>query len=256
MSQHYQNPPIREVVCEFRYEEDGHWDGAAPGLVFAAMSSEFPRRLAVERPVPPAVPAGRPPNILLPGLQQLELRVGPPELLRFWRETDESGYFSVGPYRLAVHHFAPSPYPSWKRFSETIGKGFQAYTDVLKPTKVQRVGLRYINVIDLGQLSAPLEEYFEFYPFLGHNIPQELSGFHCRVQIHFEGDRDALILQISQAPRPEGESVEVILDLDYFLAQPNEFELDQTAEWLETGHSNIESVFEGCLKDPARMLFQ
>lgn len=254
MSRHYPNPPIRDVVCEFRFEEDGHWDGAAPGLIYAAMSDDFPRRWAVENPVPPSVPARGSPSTVPPALQQLELRFGPPEGLRFWRSTDESGFFSVGPYRLSIHHFAP--YPSWKSFSETIDKGFRSYRDVLNPTKVQRIGLRYINAIDLGQSRVSLEDCFDFYPFVGNHIPQDLSGFHCRVQILFEDKRDALTLQMWQAPRPEGESVEVILDLDYFLAQPNKLELDQTTEWLETGHSNVERVFEGCLKDPTRMLFQ
>ena len=254
MSRQYATPPLREVVCEIRFEEDGHWDGAVPGLIYAAMRDEFPRRLPVENPIPPTAQTPASPSPLPQGLPRLELRVGPSEGLRFWRSTDESGYFLVAPYRLAVCHFPP--YPSWQRLSETVGKGFLSYRDVLKPTKVQRIGLRYINVVDLRQSEASLEEFFEFYPFLGDNIPQELSGFHCQAQIPFEDRRDVLILQLWRVPRLEGESMAVSLDLDYFLAQPDRFELAQTMEWLEAGHKNIQSVFEGCLKDSARMLFQ
>ena len=254
MSQQYPNPPIRVVVCEVRYQEDGHWDGAAPGLIYSALSNEFPRRLPDERLTESVAPAIESHNLLLPGLQQLELRIGLQGPLRFWREGDESGFISVAPYRLSVHHFRP--YPSWERFSEIIGKGAQAYQDVLKPTKVQRVGLRYINDINLGQISVSLEEFFDFYPFVGHNIQQNLSRFHCLVQINFEDDRDSLTLQIATAPQPAGENAQIILDLDYFLAQPDSIELNETTEWIEKAHANLESVFEGCLKDSARALFR
>ena len=254
MSQQYPNPPIREVVCEFRYQEDGKWDGASPGLVYSAMRDEFPRRLVEERPATPAAPTVEGPRLLPPGLQQVGLRVIAELPLRFWRENDESGYFTVAPYRLAVSHF--SPYPSWERFSQIIDKGAQAYRDILNPTNIHRIGLRYINLINLGQTSAPLEDFFEFYPFVGSGIPQALSGFHCLVQIGFEDGRDTLVLQIANNALSESQDAEVILDLDYFLAQPDNFEFAETAEWLENAHNNLESVFEGCLKDSARMLFQ
>ena len=254
MGQQYPNPPIREVICEFRYQEDGKWDGASPGLVYSAMKDEFPRRLVEAKPAVPAVPPAEPPNLLPPGIQQLGLRVISEPSLRFWRETDESGFFTVAPYRLAVSH--SKPYPSWEGFSQIIHQGVRAYQDVLDPLKVIRIGLRYINLINLGQTSARLEDFFEFYPFVGSGIPQGLSGFHCLVQIGFEDGRDTLVLQIANNAGSEGLDAEVILDLDYFLAQPDDFEFAETAEWLENAHSNLESVFEGCLKDSARMLFQ
>ena len=187
MRRRYQNPPIREAVCEFRYQEDGRWDWAAPGLIYSAMSDEFPRRWTDEIPSASATRAVESPNLLPPGLQQLELRFGAQGPLKFWREGDESGYITVAPYRLGVHQF--KPYPTWERFSEIIGKGVQAYQEVLKPTEVQRIGLRYINNIPLDQTVVALEEYFDFYPFIGDSIPQRLSRFHCLVQIDFEDAR-------------------------------------------------------------------
>ena len=254
MSRQYPNPPIREVVCEFRYEEDGHWDGAAPGLVYSALSDEFPRRLADEMQSSTASPAVDPPNLLPPGLQQMGLRFLAQGPLRFWRDGDESGYIAVAPYRLSVHHFRP--YPSWERFGEIVDKGASAYLNVLKPTKIQRIGLRYINDINLGQTSVSLEEFFDFYPFVGQNIPQSLSRFHCLVQISFEDGRDLMTLQMATALQIEGNDAQVTLDLDYFLAQPKEFDLAESLNWLESAHSNLEVAFEGCLRDSVRALFR
>ena len=182
-------------------------------------------------------------------LERLGFRLGPPEHLRFWRGSDESGYIALAPNRLSVHHFRP--YPSWACFSGIINEVAKAYQDLLKPTKIQRIGLRYINDIDLGQTSYELEESFNFYPFVGQDLPQTLTGFQCLVQCDFEDDRDSLTLKIAAPPQTS----QVVLDLDYFLAQPDRLQLDETADWLEQAHSNLLGVFEGCLKDPTRKSF-
>ena len=254
MTQQYPNPPLREVVCEFRFEEDGSWDGASPGLVYATLSNEFPRRLAVEGPAASPVSFVPPSNLLPAGVEHLELQVGPLENLRFWRESDELGHFSVAPYQLAIRH--SRPYPSWEEFSKIVEKGVHAYREVLNPKKVKRIGLRYVNIVDLGQRSALLEEFFEFYPFVGQSIPQTLSRFDCRVQIDFEDARDSLTLRIGNNPRSQGNNAEIILDLDYFLVESDKFYLRETSSWLNTAHSNVKNVFEGCLKEPARALFR
>ena len=254
MTQQYPNPPVREVVCEFRYEEDGTWDGASPGLVYAALSDEFPRRLVEDRPAPSPEPSAQASRLLPPGVQQVGLRVIPELPLRFWRRDDESGVFSVTPYRLAVSHFRP--YPSWEGFKEIVLKGSEAYQGVLNPTRVNRIGLRYINDVSVGQLPVRLGEFFNFYPFVGPTIGGDLSRFHSLVQIEFEDGRDSLVLQMVSTPPSEEQEAEVVLDLDYFLAPSNHLELDEITEWLESAHANLQSVFEGCLTDAARGLFR
>lgn len=256
MTQQYPNPPVREVVCEFRYEEDGNWDGASPGMVYAALRDEFPRRLTEDRPAspPPPSPSAQASRLLPPGVQQVGLRVIPEPSLRFWRQDDESGVFSVTPYRLAVSHFRP--YPSWEGFREIILKGAEAYQRILNPTRVNRIGLRYINEVSVGQLPVRLEEFFNFYPFVGPTVGRDLSRFHCLVQMPFEDNRDSLILQMVSTDPSEEQGAEFVLDLDYFLAPPNHLELDETTRWLERAHTNLQSVFEGCLTESARGLFQ
>ena len=254
MTQQYSNPPIREVICEFRFQEDGKWDGASAGLVYSVLQREFPRRIVDTGQATPSVASAEVPNLLSPGIQQLGLRVVPEQTLRFWREKDELGYFSVAPYRLAVSHF--KPYPSWRNFSQLIHQGVEAYQEALGPPIVNRIGLRYVNVIDMRQSMVPLEDFFDFYPFIGDGIPQNITRFHCLIQTQFEEGRDSLVLQIANAVESERHSVEVILDLDYSLARSDNFDLAQASDWLEQAHANLENVFEGCLKDPSRLLFQ
>ena len=256
MSPQYPNPPIREAVCEFRYKEDGHWDGASPGLIYSALSDEFPRRLAGETPNASSISPVESPNLLPAELQQMGfgLRVGPTGSLRFWREGDDSGYISVAPYRVSVHLF--KPYPSWASFRDNIKRCVQTYRDVHNSAEIQRIGLRYINDIYINRESVSLEEFFNFYPFVGSNIHQELSGFQCSVQFRFAEGQDFLNLHMGSASDTDGQNPKVILDLDYFLARPELIKTENNLDWLEQAHTNLEGAFEGCLKDSTRALFQ
>ena len=256
MSLQYPNPPIREAVCEFRYKEDGHWDGASAGLIYSVLSAEFPRRLAGETPNTASTSPSGSPNLLPAELQQmgLGLRLVPQGALKFWREGDDSGYVSVAPYRISVHLF--KPYPSWKSFHDTIRRCVQTYGEVHNSAEIQRIGLRYINDIYFSDKSISLEEFFDFYPFVGFNLHKELTGFQCLVQLNFESGRDLLNLQIGSAADADGQNPRVVLDLDYFLGSPDRIKTENGLDWLEQAHTNLEGVFEGCLKDPTRALFQ
>ena len=48
----------------------------------------------------------------------------------------------------------------------------------------------------------------------------------------------------------------MILDLDYFLAQPEQVSLDDVFQWIEVAHGHIEEVFEACITDWLRETFE
>lgn len=48
----------------------------------------------------------------------------------------------------------------------------------------------------------------------------------------------------------------VLLDIDYVLAQPNGVKIAEALDWVETAHSEIETVFEGCMTDQLRTMFE
>ena len=51
-------------------------------------------------------------------------------------------------------------------------------------------------------------------------------------------------------------NVSLILDLDYFLAQPQVFLSNQALEWVENTHQKVEEIFEGCINERLREIFQ
>lgn len=253
MGKQYKSPPIKEAVCEFRFRSGAPWDLAVPGLIYAELKNDFPRRLPNVIPAASVVIGMGQPDVQAQVDEQMRQGISQMQGLRFWREHAEDGVIVVAPNRLSISHYRP--YPSWEGFLPIIQQAFAAYVEVAQPHGIQRIGLRYINDIGFDKGTVDFEDYFEFYPYLGANLPQDYAGLRMSLYMQFKDGRDALRLQLSTVPGETTEQVVARLDLDYFLVQPETLLLEQTSDWLQQAHDGVEEVFEGCLKDSVRAMF-
>ncbi len=245
MSRKYKKSPIIEAICEFQFEENSEWDFTVPGLVYDRIQKEFPTRRQAAR-----VTMGIQSNV-----GNITPQFGAVHLMQFLRR-DEKALMQIGPHILSINLL--HPYSSWTEFLPLIQTGFNEYCDVAKPKDVQRIGLRYINRIEVPDQDARLEDCLEFRPFIGPMLPQKLDSFVLGGQIAYENSRDILSLQLASLPGLELSTANpaVILSLDYFLAKPKGVPLDEALKWIEKAHKNIEDVFEGCITDRLRASFK
>jgi uncharacterized protein (TIGR04255 family) len=243
MGRRYNNPPIIEALCELRFEPSLPWDLAIPGLLYEKVQDDFPKRRQV-RAFETSVSASP---------EGVEQQVRTADRMQFLRE-DERALIQVGPDLLAVNHL--KPYPTWQEFLPLVQKGFSAYREAANPKAIRRIGLRYINRIEIPGPSVDMEDYFLFYPFVGPNLPQEHGPFIVGIQIPYEGARDVLRLQLANASAETPDVVPVMLDLDYFLTKPGEVPLAAISEWLEIAHNHVEEAFEACITDRLRQMFE
>ena len=137
-----------------------------------------------------------------------------------------------------------------------IKDGFQAYREVASPKSIHRIGLRYINTIELTGSSIALEDYFEFRPYIGPDLPRTIGPFMMSVQLPFENARDVLNLQLVSQAGLSSDVAIIILDLDYFLAKSGEVELDKAFDWVNTAHTHIGSVFEASISEQLKQKFE
>ena len=252
MSRQYSNPPIETAVCEFRFPPTKPWDLVVPGLMYTNLSKDFPVRLPARRGQGVSIQLG-PEGIVSQQVVDQPAHLLPPEL-RLWRSDDDTGEIVIAPHRLAVHHRAP--YPSWVNVLPVIQQALKEYISAAEPDAIQRIGLRYINRIRFDPTTEiDLESYLDFYPFLGDRLPQTIDASRTRVDIPYSDGRDSLRLNLSAPIRQLEEPLVVTLDLDYSLVEPGGVQFDEVTSWLEHAHDQIEAVFEGCLKEPLREMF-
>lgn len=251
MVRKYKNPPIIEALCEFQFGPDSSWDLAMPGLIYEKVKDIFPKRRQVKM-LALNIPA-------VPRAVTVEPQIQAIERMQFLQES-ERVLVQVGSQLVAVNHL--KPYSSWNEFFPLIQKGFSAYCKVIEPKNIHRVELRYINRIEFPVKDAEefqrikLEDYFNFYPFVGSNLPQELRSFVMGIEASYERAKDILRLQLTSGSTEAFNTAAIILDIDYFLAKPGEVEIDDVFEWVDLAHKRIEESFENCIKDRLRQIFE
>ncbi len=238
----YSAPPVLEAVSEFRFVSRGTWDAAIPGLVYVELKEMFPKRVTAQRVQ--IAPSDKGPSVELNSVIQ-------------FRTSDDTAFVQVAPHYLSVHQLRP--YPGWTAWAPHIQEALNVYVHTARPLGVQRVGLRYVNRILLPN-GDPIEpaHYLNFYPHLGEELPQKMVAFHSAVMLPYSDGRDALRLQLRSA-EPEREPelrLALELDLDYFLTQAETLSVPELPDWLSGAHAHVEDVFEACLTERSRVLFE
>lgn len=243
MRRRYKKPPIAEAVCEFQFRGASDWDWTILGLVYQEIKAEFPQKRqekAFEINIAPQE-------------GKVEKSVGGSlSKMQFLRE-DGSAMVQVGPDLLAINVL--SPYPGWETFEPLIRRQFEVYNKIAQPIGFKRIGLRFINRIVFPTKGIEVTDYFHYYPRLPETLEQKHGPFTMRVLRMYEGERDALNMQMGNL-KPEGENLAIALDLDYYLVHPDKVELSKGLEWVSAAHDKIETTFEACITDNTRRLFE
>jgi uncharacterized protein (TIGR04255 family) len=243
MGRRYQNPPLVEAVCEFRLTQDTNWDMTIPGLLYEKVRNEFPHR---EQRLIQEIDLTQSPE----GIQQ-QIRTS--ERILLFSE-NRNIFVQLGPRLIAIN--SVKPYPSWAGFKPKIEKAFDSLSNIIEVKGLQRIGLRYINRIEISGFHLKLEDYFQFYLFLGPQLPQELASFIAGGEFNFANGRDRCRVQLGSIPVSITDSFSVHLDIDYFLFQEKGVKMGEAIEWVDKAHDRVEEVFEGCINDRLREMFK
>lgn len=234
----YENPPLTEAVCEFRFEAGEPWDWAVPGRLYERLGGEFPRREHVPPMgnTPAAVPGGA---RLLPA----------PIRMRFL-SSEGNAMVQVGCDLLAVNYLRP--YPGWEAFSRTIYAALDAYESVARPAGLVRVGLRYINRIEVPVLepATPVEssEYITASPGVPPRWQGEpLRGFVQRIEVPFPSVQAVLTVHSGSAEADRQDCVAFLVDLDFATDLTGVLPLGGAREWLEAAHREVFGAFQACI---------
>jgi uncharacterized protein (TIGR04255 family) len=149
-----------------------------------------------------------------------------------------------------------APYKSWEPFRDEAKRLWSIYQESMQPTAINRIGVRYINRLDIPLPIRDLKDFLRTIPEISPDLPQELSGFFMQLQIP-QVDIEAIVI-INQAmiPPPSPDIVSVLLDIDAY--QERVFSAREGSFWdyLEKLHTKIDQVFESCITDKIRELIK
>jgi len=240
MGRRYPKPPVVEALCEI-FTAGSAWDPTIPGMLYQRVHHRFPirgqsRDVEIEVNVGAAAPA---------------TKVTPSEpRSRFSRE-DGSRMIQVGRDLVVVNQL--HPYPAFEEWRPEILETLEIYRELAKPSKVGRIGLRYLNRIVIPETEVSLERYFQLYPELPKALGSLHGTFMLRIELPTETPGHQLIVTFGSAPREEEGTQAFVLDL-YDLVPTLHF--DAVPVRIEEAHAHIERAFEAIITEATRALFQ
>lgn len=150
------------------------------------------------------------------------------------------------------------PYPHFEEWESEVQGALQIYTELTRPTKIARLGVRYINRVVIPAPGVRMEDCFTIYPNLPSGLGDRHGSFLVRVEVPlFEQDRTVLITFGTAPPEdPKREEQAFMLDLYDILQLDKPLDEVDLEREIERGHDNIVVAFEDSITDRLRDLFE
>jgi uncharacterized protein (TIGR04255 family) len=170
--------------------------------------------------------------------------------MQFLKE-DDSALVQVWPNTLAITRLRP--YGSWASYKEEILGQLRVYQKVSGQTSFTRIGLRYINRLELPYRQpqgAALGAYLVSIPTVAPTIPQTYTSLLMQLDIPYEESPPmSLRLVVGTLPPEVGETLPVMLDLDMSTQADLIPSIESVPDWLDAAHRRLEQAFESSLTD-------
>lgn len=235
----FERSPLIEAICEFRFVAgESGWDGTIPGLFWDRWRTELPKKQ--DRHIVHFDTQQSP--------EEISAGFGAEQRMQFLSK-DGKRMALLGANVLSLH--LKQPYSNWEDFRAFIGRALEDYRAIAAPKKLERVGLRYINRIEVPE-GEKVTDFLTHTPTLPGKRDQKWATWGLHAEIPHDKARALMIYRLGQAPSPPGG---LLLDMDFSTGEAHRLPFKNVMSWVEIAHSEIEKLFLESLTPHARQSF-
>jgi uncharacterized protein (TIGR04255 family) len=239
----YKRAPITEAVIAIRLE------GALPKERVEAIHSRMKRKYPFSTP--------RSAVGIRVDIKGGQATVDQTEQQYRLSSADQADILLITPNTMVCSRLAP--YESWEAFQPRAVEDWGQWKQVIGYQKIQRLGVRYINRIDIpfGEgHKVDVEDYLKVVP--KYPEPEVIVSFErytMQITSRFGKENFALIINSSIVPSPLVEHLSVVFDIDIGFTDDVPQRDDQIWEVFGVMRKEKNRIFEACITDKARGLF-
>ena len=242
MFRSYKWPPITEAVVELRFQQPLTTD----------LIEKLKGRFAQDFPLPPQT------NVNF-GVEFNQESTKVSREFGGYKLTsaDGAGIVVIGPNAVSTSRLAP--YPGWDTFISGAKANWDTWKRVVGKREVIRIGVRYINRIDLPNPDGgpiDVEDYFNFTPRTPRIGELPISEYTMSVSAPLEVDDLRLVINSSSHTNVLVKTNSFILDLDVSREKNVPQRENELWECIDQIRLHKNAVFEACLTDRTRKLFE
>jgi len=243
MTKKYKNPPIIESICAFQFLSKEAQDFIFVGQFYEKIKEEFPLRqqkLGVD--------------LLLRNKDESkishEFEFHFP-IIQFFNQ-NKNFVIQLGNNLLTINYL--KPYASWEEFKDKIFQIIEKYNTISNTNLIQKITLRYLNQININD-NENLEDYLLLYPNIPHNINPDKKNFNLYVEFKDkEFENNIIKVNLHRLKDETTNIISVLLDIDFTLSF-NSLSMNEISSILDKMHFEIENIFELCLTEKCKTLF-
>jgi len=149
-----------------------------------------------------------------------------------------------------------APYKTWEDFRDEARRLWLGYKQVTNPGFIRRIGLRYINRIDVPLPCTDIKEFVRTTVEVSPQLPQAVTHFYMQLHLPQPDLNANCIINSALLPRSTLMFLPVLFDID--LVRETNVPQDEIEIWelLDKMRTRKNEIFEGSITDRARSLFQ
>jgi uncharacterized protein (TIGR04255 family) len=168
-------------------------------------------------------------------------------------DSTDTRLITVGPDLLSVHVLRPYPKTGWDEFRPRIERALEKYLEVAKPGPMRRMGVRYINRIEVPDRPGKPDKYFKCCPSIAPGMPNELRSFLERLEYAYP---DGVKLATTFATvESSAHKAGYLLDLDVVWESETASKVESAMGLADDLRNRERDAFEALITDELRKLF-
>lgn len=150
-----------------------------------------------------------------------------------------------------------APYKGWGNFIERFERDWGALKKILGFQQISRIGVRYINRIDIPAKVSVIEheQFLNIYPKLPDML-NPLEAYAMQASVTLKDINCQLTINTTSVPSPLLEHASFVIDTDIFSDKNPPQSDSDLIKLLNNIRTKKNQVFEACISQPARSLFQ
>ena len=244
-ARHYPKAPITEAIIDLRVEARDDIEIQELDMVGDGVEKDYPKRESLFQSVTtiqikPGVPTTAPTE-----QQQIGFRFITEDEGYIWQSRRNGFTFS----RLA-------PYETWASLRDEARRNWTLYREQARPQAIRRLAVRYINRIDISSRCVELKDYFRTFPEVSPELQEPLSGFLMQLRMPERELKGQVLINQTIIPSEREGVVSVVLDIDLFRDTDVPDDEGEIWEVFEKLHDRKNEIFEACITNKARELFE
>ena len=148
------------------------------------------------------------------------------------------------------------PYDRWEPFRGEAQRLWNAYRDIVSPYAVRRVGVRYINRIDIPQPSISPRDYLRTFPENSSDAPDQVQNYFMQLHLLVPDLNSVTLINQTIVPPPQPNMVSIVLDIELY--REIDVPQDETGIWalFEQFRVRKNAIFRACLTERTKDLIR